>query len=281
MIGHKEAEKLFKKLVKDGNLSHGYIFYGEPQVGKFGFAVSLSNYIEKGDFESPAGILSETLFIEPATGESSEASIGIDAVRELKKFLYEKPINSKYRVAIINDAELMTDIAQNAILKIAEEPPEYALLILVVGNTEALLPTILSRFQKIYFGAVSKEEIKKLLVSEHKVKASKAEEIAEISFGRPGRAIDFINNEGFMNIRREVGEYLNKKISHKDLIAQLADIENKDKIEPFLAELIAELSKDPKKNAEALKLLTHRLSMIRLWNTNRRLQLESALKTLK
>lgn len=281
LIGHKEAEKLFKQIIKDGNLSHAYIFYGEPQVGKFAFARSFASYIEYGNFEESKTALNETLIIHPQLGESSEASVGIDAMRHLKKFLYEKPVNLKYRVAIINDADLMTDQAQNAILKIAEEPPEYALIILVAGNTEALLPTILSRFQKVYFGAVAKEEIKKLLISEYKVKVPRAQEVAELSFGRPGRAIDFINNEKFIAIRREVGEYLGKKISHKDLVSELADIENKDKIEPFLAELIAELSRDPKKNIEALKLLAHRLSMIKTWNTNRRLQLESALKTLK
>lgn len=281
MIGHKIIEKSFKKLIKDGNLSHGYIFYGEPQVGKYAFAKSLANYIEKGEFEAPTHILSEALFLEPVKGDSAEASIGIDAIRDLKNFLFEKPVNSKMRVAVINDAHLMTDQAQNAILKIAEEPPEHALLILIVSNLESLIRTVLSRFQKIYFGGISKAEIKELLVKEFKVKAAEAAEIAEISFGRPGRAVDLVQNDKFINIRGEAEDFLNKKTSQKDLIAELADIENRDKIEPFLGELIAELSRDTRKNHLVLKSIIHRLGMLKEWNTNKKLQLESALNKLR
>lgn len=281
MIGHKELEKSFKKLVKEDNLSHSYIFYGEPQVGKYGFAKSLANYIEKGDFGAPEHILSEALFIEPTKGESTEVSIGIDEIRSLKNFLYEKPINSEYRIAVINDAHLMTDQAQNAILKIAEEPPEHALLILVVSNLESLIRTVLSRFQKIYFGSISMAEIKKLLMDEYKLKAGRAEEIAEVSFGRPGRAVDLVNNERFIALRGDALDLLNKKRSQKDVVAELADIENRDRIEPFLGELIAELSRDTVKNHFVLKSIIHRLSMIKEWNTNKRLQLDSALNHLK
>ncbi len=281
LIGHKSIEKSFKKLIKEGNLSHGYIFYGEPQVGKYVFAKSLANLLEKNEFETPAHILSEALFVEPIKGESAEASIGIDAIRGLKNFLFEKPVNSRFRVAIVNDAHLMTDQAQNAILKIAEEPPGHALIILVVSNLESLIRTVLSRFQKIYFGSLEKSEIKDLLVKEYKIKAGEAEKITEISFGRPGRAVDLIQNEKFMAIRGEAEDFLSKKTSQKDLIAELADIENRDKIEPFLGELIAELSKDTRKNHLVLKSIIYRLGMIKEWNTNKRLQLESALNNLK
>ena len=284
MIGHKDIEKSFKKLLKDNNLSHGYIFYGEPQVGKFLFAKYLANYIEKNDFALPEHVLSEALIIQPEknpSSESGEKSVGIDAVRDLKNFLFQKPQNSKYRVAIINDAHLMTDQAQNAILKIAEEPPEHALLILVVSNPESLIRTVLSRFQKIYFGSLKTVEIENLLTEEHKIKPVKAKEIAAISFGRPGRAIDLVENERFMSIRSEAEDLLNKKKSHKDLVAELADILNRDKIEPFLGELIAELSRDVRKNYPALKAVMHRLGMIKEWNTNKRLQLEAALQSLK
>ena len=65
------------------------------------------------------------------------------------------------------------------------------------------------------------------------------------------------------------------------MVAELADILNRDKIEPFLGELIAELSRDVRKNYPALKAVMHRLGMIKEWNTNKRLQLEAALQSLK
>ena len=277
MIGHKEIEKSFRKLVKEDGLSHGYIFYGEPQVGKFLFARHLANLIEKNEFAAPEHLLSETLLIEPTKGESAEASIGIDAIRDLKNFLYQSPQASKYRIAIINDAHLMTDQAQNAILKIAEEPPAHAIIILVVSNLESLMRTVLSRFQKIHFGNISKAEIKDLLVKEFKMESAEADKIAQISFGRPGRAVDLTQNDKFIGIRGEVVDFLNNRTPQKDLVAELADIENRDKIEPFLGEIIAELSTDIRKNYLVLKSIIHRLSMLKEWNTNKRLQLESAL----
>src|SRR3989338_5093246 len=114
MIGHKDIEKNFIKLVKEKKLSHGYIFYGEPQIGKYLFSKRLANYLENKTFEDPKKILCEALFIEPAANSSSdsgEKSVGIDAVRNLKNFLFQKPQNSEYRIAVINDADLMTDYA--------------------------------------------------------------------------------------------------------------------------------------------------------------------------
>lgn len=278
-IGHGDIKKSFIMLVEKRVLSHGYIFYGEPQVGKRLFAKCLANYIENGGFEEPTRVLSETLFVEPNKEESSE-SVGIDAVRDIKNFLFQQPQASKFRIAVINDAHLMTDQAQNAILKIAEEPPEHALLILITTNLELLLPTLLSRFQKIYFGALGKNEVRELLIGSYKVKSAEAEKIMQISFGRPGRAIDLVSNEKFKSIRADALAYLSGKANKKDLIAELADIENKDRIEPFLNEVIAELSVDVGGNRDALKSVLYRLRTLKEWNTNRRLQLEAALRSI-
>ena len=90
-----------------------------------------------------------------------------------------------------------------------------------------------------------------------------------------------IKNDKFIAIRKEATDFLNRKKSHKDLVAKLADIENRDKIEPFLGELIAELSRDTGKNYLMLQSVINRLGMIKEWNTNKRLQLEAALRSIK
>ena len=72
-------------------------------------------------------------------------SIGINEVRELKRHIYEKPVKEKVNLVIFEDADKLTHEAQNALLKILEEPPPSAVIVLVTNDKSQLLPTILSR----------------------------------------------------------------------------------------------------------------------------------------
>ena len=93
----------------------------------------------------------ETLIIEP----DEKGTIGIDIIRSLKYFLWQKPANSKLRTVIIKESENLTNQAQNAALKIVEEPPESSLIIFITKNVENLLPTLTSRLQKIHFPEIA------------------------------------------------------------------------------------------------------------------------------
>jgi len=167
IVGHKEIIKDLKTLAKNGNLSHGYIFYGPSMVGKKTIALALARFLEKGEFEQPAEgeVLQDTKLVDLAYAKSLDPnvkdSIGIDAVREIKNFLWQKPNASPRRALIIDDAELLTTEAQNALLKLTEEPPVSSLLILITADMESILPTIASRMQKVYFGPVKEAELGK------------------------------------------------------------------------------------------------------------------------
>ena len=261
LVGHEKLTETFKQLIKDDRLSHGYIFFGEPQVGKFAFALSLATYLETGEFGESTRPLGETSVIQP----DEEGSISINSIRNSKYFLFQKPVYSSYRVVIVNDAEKLTPQAQHAILKIAEEPPRTALIILIVSNPDALLPTIQSRLQKIYFPRVSFNLIAETLINELKLTKVQAADIAKISFGRPGRAIKLAEN------RKQKIENRNKKA----LIEELMD--DSEAMNQYFTELIAELAEDPIKNYKELKAILNRLTKISEFNTNKRLQLESAL----
>ncbi len=76
-------------------------------------------------------------------------SLGIADVKNMQKQLFLKPIKSKTKAVIIQDAQLLTTEAQNALLKVLEEPPEATIIVLVATSKETLLPTILSRCQMI------------------------------------------------------------------------------------------------------------------------------------
>ena len=275
LVGHEKLERSFKKLIKEDRLSQGYIFFGEAQVGKFTFAKYLVNFLEAGEFEEPTRILSEALFIKPITQDGGE-SIGIDEVRRIKKFLYEKPVNSKKRTVIIDDAEQLTLQAQNAILKIAEEPPRAGLLILIVPNHEALLPTVQSRFQKVYFPRASKKVIKEILVRELNATPEIAGKIAEYSFGRIGRAKGLVSDKEVVNLVKETAGFLKNKESQQTFLRKLVE-SDKGQIKPFITAVISELAKDTPKNYLALKAILGRFTLISQLNLNKRLQLETAL----
>jgi DNA polymerase III delta prime subunit len=150
MSTYKEFQEDFKGLVENDKLSHAYLFFGRERGNKekkFIFAQSLANFLENGIFNQPEKLLSESLIVS----SDAKGTIGIDAIRYLKHFLWQKPTNSLRKTAIIKEAESLTPEAQNSALKILEEPPKSALIIFVADAEENLFPTLISRLQKIYF----------------------------------------------------------------------------------------------------------------------------------
>ena len=138
MKSYENLTNTFKQLMENNKLSHAYLFYGGNREEKIIFAQSLANS-------------EETLIIEP----DEKGTIGIDIIRSLKYFLWQKPANSKLRTVIIKESENLTNQAQNAALKIVEEPPESSLIIFITKNVENLLPTLTSRLQKIHFPEIA------------------------------------------------------------------------------------------------------------------------------
>lgn len=248
IIGHQHLIKDFKALVKNDRLAHGYIFFGEPQVGKFYFAQHLANLLESGEFEIGDRPLQDAMILTKA--------IGIEEMRSVKQFLWQKPVISPKKTVIINNADNLTPEAQNAILKIAEEPPENALLILIVSQLDNLLLPLLSRFQKIYFGSVKGAIL-----------------------GRPGREA-ILKTELFKTAEKYASEFLKTQgAKHSELIKALIE-EQKEQpeiLDLFFEELIVQLRKDSIKNYQLLKSSLHRLFLIKSYNTNKRLQLEAIL----
>ncbi len=126
-------------------------------------------------------------------------SIGVDAVRRLKEDVYIRPNDLEYKLYIIGHAEKMTVQAQNALLKILEEPPEGAIFFLLCENRAALLPTVLSRVQRLTMEAFSDDVLLRLLTEHDREAAALANadedtlrlyvRLADGSFGRASRYV--------------------------------------------------------------------------------------------
>jgi hypothetical protein len=227
IIGHENTINDFKDLIIRGRLGHGYIFFGPSMVGKRTVALDLGRFLERGTFEAPANgkdgeateVLQETKVIDVAfmkslNADASGGSIGIDAVREIKNFLWQKPNASARRTLIIDNADLLTTEAQNALLKITEEPPASSLLILVTSDVESILPTIISRLPKIYFGAVPQKKIEGWIDPV----------FAERALGKPGLAWRLAHDKVFRENLDAVKKFLKTPpASRRDFIKKIIE----------------------------------------------------------
>ncbi|MBI2033806.1 MAG: hypothetical protein HYT13_01775 [Candidatus Liptonbacteria bacterium] len=299
LIGHERIIKDLEYLAKSRDFSHAYLFFGTEQVGKRRVALGLANYFEKGIFDPPASTssslggpgeppsaggeprlhgggrpLNDTRQIEP----SPEKTIGINVVRELKNYLSQKPNVSPYRLVIINDAEFLTPEAQNALLRLTEEPPPSSLLILVLRDPESLTPTLTSRFQKIYFGTVQTSIVKVWLEKELKISVKKAEEVAKISRGKPGLAYSMLKDKNFEALTRTAEKF--SKVPKRDrrlFLKKLLESKNFN-FPAFLDALVINL--EPKKvdNFHLWHKILELKRKMTYFNLNPRLQLENLLE---
>jgi DNA polymerase III subunit delta' len=238
MIGHQNILGDLKALNDHEALGHGYIFYGPSMVGKKLAAVEFANYLEAGAFEQTENkILSDMMLVSPLENDS----IGIDAVRDIRNFLWQKPNASQRRTLIINDAELATTEAQNALLKITEEPPISSLLILITSDIESILPTIASRLPKIYFGTVPEKEIATWLTGSG-VEKTKATAIAKKAMGKPGLAWRLLNDEDFQEQLALAEKVLKSSATtRRDLIKKILEPEEFN-FRQFLDAIILQLA---------------------------------------
>jgi len=148
--------QFLKNSVKTGHLSHAYLFFGGTRQEKkdtaIDFALELTGC--KGKWNADPDIFLIGI-------QDGEEKVLISQIREIKKFLSFEPYGGNNKVVIIEDFDKMRGEAANSILKILEEPPQKSVLMLICENPRALLPTVLSRVQKISFSDLSEADIDK------------------------------------------------------------------------------------------------------------------------
>ena len=143
-------------------------------------------------------------------------TISVDDIRsQINNDIGVKPYSSPYKVYIVDEAEKMNVQAQNALLKTIEEPPAYAVILLLTNNAEIFLPTILSRCVRLSLKAVPDEKIKAYLMENYEVPDYKADVCVAFAQGNVGKAIELAESEDFNEIKN----------SALQLIKRLDDIE--------------------------------------------------------
>ena len=202
IIGHTKILTFLENSLKSGNVSHAYLFLGPEQVGKSAVAEWLVGQLMGSDSDTLAGVIPELethtdiSVIEREVNEKTgqlKSSISIEQIRRLRERLSMSPLRDGYKAALITDAEHLSIEASNALLKTLEEPTKDTVIILTAANESRLPATIQSRCQTIRFALVRADKIVAAL-KDKGISQEQAEQIAAVSFGRPGVALNFTTN---------------------------------------------------------------------------------------
>jgi len=222
VIGHQKQWQFLKKSVKLDKFSHAYLFSGQEKLGKKIIAYEfIKLFFGKDTIQSHP----DFIFIAPI-----EKEIQIKQIRDLNWRLSLKPFSAPLKAAIIDQAHLMNAEAQNCFLKTLEEPRGETLLILISEYPEFLFPTIRSRTEIIKFYPLPRKEIEDYLKKQG-INEEKSRLISEISQGKPGVAVDFLNypqklkeREALINeIVKLTKSDLNSRFQYAQKLSKIAD----------------------------------------------------------
>lgn len=214
VVGHKNIIKYIQNAVTAEAVSHAYILNGERGSGKkllanlFAMSLQCQDRDEDGDACGKCQSCRQALNgnqpdIIRVTHEKPN-TISVDDIREqVNNDIVIRPYSSKYKVYIIADADLMSVQAQNALLKTIEEPPQYAVIMLLTENAETLLPTIRSRCVMMKLRNIKDQLVKKYLMEQMEVPDYKADVCVAFAQGNMGKAIMLANSEYFNEIKEE------------------------------------------------------------------------------
>lgn len=199
LFGHKEQLDRLIATRKQGRLPHALILSGPKGIGKATFARHLATHLlvanDAAQARMEAGSHSDFMVISPEFDEKNEEfkrEIGVDEARKIPEFLSKTPAEAPYRVVLIDAVDELNTNAANAILKILEEPPPQAVLLLVSHNPASLLPTIRSRCQAVKLMPLGVEDFRELMLElAPELSPDEATQLGELTQYSPGLALKY------------------------------------------------------------------------------------------
>jgi len=229
ILGNDMVKEHFKMAIENHKVSHAYILTGEAGMGRKSIAnaFAMTLLCEKGGSEPCmvchsckqvlGGNHPDILYVR----HEKPASIGVDDIREqINNNIMIRPYSSYYKIYIVDEAEKMTVQAQNALLKTIEEPPSYAVIILITTNQEAFLPTILSRCVQLKLKPLKDFTVKSYLTEHLHVPDKDAEICAAFARGNLGKAIHLASSEEFKDLYHKVMTII-KNVETMDIVMLL------------------------------------------------------------
>ncbi len=210
ILGHEQIISHLQNAITMDKVSHAYIINGPDKSGKRMLAEAFAAALqcEEGGSEACGTCHSckqaegrnqpDIIYV----GHEKPNTLSVDDIRtQVNNDIVIKPYSSRYKVYIIDEAEKMNVQAQNALLKTIEEPPAYAVILLLTTNADAFLPTILSRCVTLNIKAVPDGQIKKFLMRRYQVPDYQADVCVAFAQGNVGKAIQLASSEDFNELK--------------------------------------------------------------------------------
>jgi len=210
-ILHEDILDNLIKNVREARNQQAYIFEGADGIGNFEGAKLFANTLVCTSENAPCKTCSACLMAIAGTHpdihiiehENKKKVITVDQIRTVITDAYTKPFENGKKVYILRYGDDITPQAQNALLKILEDPPEYVVFIILAENTNSLLPTIISRSTIIKFGRVADKIIKEELIKTHPELDDSIDFLVRYAAGNLGAAERLLSQDNFMSLREK------------------------------------------------------------------------------
>ena len=225
IVGHEQIIEHLKTAIEMGKVSHAYILNGPDLSGKMMIAEAFARALlcekqnpdgcgeckscrQSDDRNNP-----DIIYVK----HDKPNTISVDDIRtQLNNDIVIKPYSNQYKIYIVDEAEKMNQQAQNALLKTIEEPPAYAVIMLLTTNADSFLQTIRSRCITLNLKSVKNDVIKSYLMTEKKIPDYQADVCAAFAQGVVGKAIKLASSDDF-NELKESALSLIKRLDDIDL----------------------------------------------------------------
>lgn len=237
IIGHEQIKEHLQNAISTDKINHAYIFNGPDQSGKMMLAKSFAMALQcqqKGTEgcmachscrQALSGNHPDIIYLQ----HEKPNTISVDDIRkQINSDIEVKPYSSPYKIYIIDEAEKMNQQAQNALLKTIEEPPAYAVILLLTANADSFLPTVLSRCITLNLKAVADDKIRSFLMKEYQIPDYKADICTAFAQGNVGKAIQLAGSEDFNEIKNSALQLLKriKEIELYEMMEAIKQISN-------------------------------------------------------
>jgi len=205
VVGQSRVVSLLQRSLEKGVLAHAYLLSGPPHVGKMTLALNLAQALNCEGAEKPCGQCQSCQKIDQrkyadvqiigldydleADEAKNRTEIGIGRIRQLQHSASLPPFEGKYKIFIIDGAELLSIEAANCLLKTLEEPAGRVVFLLLANNTSLLPDTVVSRCQKLELLPLSSDEVENALTNKWGIETQKAKLLSRLCHGCLGWAL--------------------------------------------------------------------------------------------
>jgi len=225
IVGQERARKILTKSLKKNKISSSYIFVGSEGTGKKLTAIEFTKAVNCFNLNRNSEACEDCQSCNEISKQCSpdlkiiepiKSSIKIEQIREMRKEIGLKPFKNKKKIYIIDKAGKMTLEASNCLLKTIEEPPYYAIIILICSKIDPIIPTIVSRCQIVNFGLITSLKLKKLLLNKiNNLEKDQAEIISKLAQGSIGKAFKLSADKEYFIRREKLLNYLSTILPEK------------------------------------------------------------------